>query len=583
MSSGRSGRHRARPPGERNKATMTTRHYDYIIVGAGSAGCVLANRLSESGRHSVLLLETGGSDRSIFIRMPTALSIPMNTGKYAWQLETEPEPHLDNRRIYCPQGKVLGGSSSINGMVYVRGHACDFDQWQREGAHGWDYRHVLPYFRKAETWAFGGDVYRGDSGPLAVNNGNNMHNPLYRAFIRAGEEAGYPVTDDYNGAQQEGFGAMHMTVRDGVRCSTALAYLRPARGRSNLTVCTGALVKRVLLEDGRATGVRYQRRGAIHEVRASGEVILCAGALGSPHLLELSGIGRPEVLERAGIALEHELPGVGENLHDHLEFFFQFRCTQPLSLNRKLSLGNKLAIGARWVLRRDGLGATNHFESCGFIRSRTGVEWPDLQYHFLPAAMRYDGREAFDGDGFQVHVGHNKPVSRGSVHARSADPAQVPCIRFNYLQQEADREGFRACVRLTREIIHQPALDAYRGAEIKPGIDVRTDAQIDAFVRREAESAYHPCSSCRMGTDPLAVVDPQTRVHGLQGLRVVDASIFPVITNGNLNAPTIMVAERAADLILGKELLPPSDAPVRMDEQWRTQQRPAQPARFVGE
>lgn len=560
---------------------MKANTYDYIIVGAGSAGCVLANRLTEDGRHRVLLLETGGSDKSIFIQMPTALSIPMNTRKYAWQFETEPEPYLDNRRMHCPRGKVLGGSSSINGMVYVRGHARDFDEWQQAGAAGWDYRHCLPYFRKAETWAFGGDAYRGDDGPLGVNNGNNMRNPLYKAFIDAGVEAGYFATGDYNGARQEGFGAMHMTVKNGRRWSTANAYLRPAMARPNLTVVTHALVHRVLLEGKRAVGVRYEKGGAIHEVAAQQEVILSAGSIGSPHLLQLSGIGNRNVLEQAGIPVEHELPGVGENLQDHLEFYFQYRCLQPVSLNRKLDWWNKLKIGVRWLLKKDGLGATNHFESCGFIRSRPGVEWPDLQYHFLPAAMRYDGREAFAGDGFQLHIGHNKPRSRGFVHVQSSDPRHPPRIRFNYLQHEADREGFRACVRLTREIINQPAMDAYRGAEIQPGEDIQSDEQIDAFVRRAVESAYHPSCSCKMGTDRDAVVDPQTRVHGIAGLRVVDSSIFPTIPNGNLNAPTIMVAERAADLIRGLTPLEPSDAPVGVDEHWRQRQRPGEAKRAL--
>lgn len=548
--------------------------YDYIIVGAGSAGCVLANRLTEDGKHSVLLLETGGSDRSIFIQMPTALSIPMNTEKYAWQYETQPEPYLDNRRMHCPRGKVLGGSSSINGMVYVRGHARDFDEWQSEGATGWNYQHCLPYFRKAETWAFGGNAYRGDQGPLGVNNGNQMQNPLYRAFIEAGVQAGYLKTEDYNAAQQEGFGPMHMTVHKGRRWSTANAYLRPALQRGNLKVITHARVHRVVLENKTAVGVLFEHQGTLQTARVNREVILSAGSIGSPHLLQLSGIGNPDVLKAAGIETLHALPGVGENLQDHLEFYFQFRCLKPVSLNRKLGLWSRFLIGTRWILFKDGLGATNHFESCGFIRSKPGVEWPDLQYHFLPAAMRYDGKEAFDGDGFQLHIGHNKPRSRGHVRVISANPHQPPEIQFNYLQHEADREGFRACVRLTREIINQPAMDDYRGDEIQPGLDVQSDEQIDAFVRRAVESAYHPSCSCKMGVDAMAVVDPETRVHGIQGLRVVDSSIFPTIPNGNLNAPTIMVAERAADLIQGKDPLAPSDAPVSMVSGWQERQRP---------
>ncbi|WP_114417390.1 choline dehydrogenase [Marinospirillum perlucidum] len=553
---------------------MKENQYDYIIVGAGSAGCVLANRLSEDGQHRVLLLETGGSDKSIFIQMPTALSIPMNTKKYAWQFETEPEPYLDNRRMHCPRGKVLGGSSSINGMVYVRGHARDFDEWEAEGAQGWNYAQVLPYFKKAETWAFGGNDYRGSEGPLGVNNGNQMQNPLYQAFVEAGQDAGYFHTADYNAAQQEGFGPMHMTVKNGRRWSTANAYLRPAMNRENLTLVTHALVHKVLLDGKKATGVRYEKGGKTHEVSAAKEVILSAGSIGSPHLLQLSGIGPRDVLEKAGIEVQHELPGVGANLQDHLEFYFQFRCEQPVSLNRKLDWFSKLKIGVQWILTKTGLGATNHFESCGFIRSKAGVEWPDLQYHFLPAAMRYDGREAFDGDGFQLHIGHNKPKSRGHVRVQSADPRQAPSILFNYLQHEDDREGFRDCVRLTREIINQPAMDAYRGSEIQPGTEVQTDAEIDAFVRQAVESAYHPSCTCKMGQDEQAVVTPETRVHGIDQLRVVDSSIFPTIPNGNLNAPTIMVAERAADLIRGLEPLKASTAPVVMDDLWQERQRP---------
>ncbi|MBA6250912.1 MULTISPECIES: choline dehydrogenase [unclassified Colwellia] len=543
---------------------MNSDNYDYIIVGAGSAGCVLANRLSEDSKSKVLLLETGGSDKSIFIQMPTALSIPMNTKKYAWQFETEPEPNLDGRRMHCPRGKVLGGSSSINGMVYVRGHARDFDEWQDNGAQNWDYAHCLPYFKKAETWAFAGDEYRGKTGPLGVNNGNQMKNPLYKAFVDAGVEAGYSATSDYNGTQQEGFGPMHMTVKKGVRSSTANAYLRPAMARANLTVITHALVHKVLLNGKKAVGVRYERNGKIVDVVANKDVVLSAGPVGSPHILQLSGIGPKAVLEDAGIELIHDLPGVGENLQDHLEFYFQFKCKQPITLNGKLDWWSKLQIGVRWILTKKGLGSTNHFESCGFIRSKPSVEWPDIQYHFLPAAMRYDGKEAFAGHGFQVHVGHNKPKSRGFIKALSSDPKAHPQIRFNYLEHEEDREGFRACVRLTRDIINQSALDKYRGEEIQPGIGIQSDDEIDTFVRQFVESAYHPSCSCKMGTDALSVVDPQTRVHGIEGLRVVDSSIFPTIPNGNLNAPTIMVAERAADIIRGREVLSPSNAPVSL-------------------
>ncbi len=547
--------------------------FDYIIVGAGSAGCVLANRLSENPKHKVLLLETGGSDKSIFIKMPTALSIPMNTDKYAWQFNTEKEPYLNNREMHCPRGKVLGGSSSINGMVYVRGHAKDFDEWEAHGAEGWNYQACLPYFQKAETWYKGNDAYRGGNGELGVNNGNEMKNPLYTAFIKAGEQAGYDITSDYNGKQQEGFGPMHMTVKDGVRSSASREYLDPVKSRKNLTIVTGALVTKVVLEDKIAKGVEYAVNGKTETAATSNEVILSAGSIGSPHILQLSGIGDKDILKKAGIEVKHHLPGVGQNLQDHLEFYFQYKCKQPITLNRKLGLISKGLIGARWLFTRSGLGATNHFESCAFIRSKADVEWPDIQYHFLPAAIRYDGKSAFDGDGFQVHVGHNKPKSRGSVTVQSSDPTVPPKILFNYLQHQDDIEGFRACVRLTREIIAQPAFDDFRDGEIQPGEHIQTDEEIDAFVREAVESAYHPSCSCKMGEDEMAVVDFQTNVHGIEGLRVVDSSIFPTIPNGNLNAPTIMVAEKAADIILGKPALPPQNVPVDIHPNWQTQQR----------
>ncbi|TMN32758.1 choline dehydrogenase [Pseudoalteromonas sp. S2755] len=547
--------------------------FDYIIVGAGSAGCVLTNRLSENPAHKVLLLETGGSDKSIFIQMPTALSIPMNTDKYAWQFHTEPEPYLDNRVMHCPRGKVLGGSSSINGMVYVRGHAKDFDEWQDHGAQGWDYQSCLPYFKRAESWYLGGDEYRGEQGPLGTNNGNEMANPLYRAFISAGEQAGYAFTKDYNGEQQEGFGPMHMTVKDGKRCSSSRAYLDPIKHRSNLTIVTGALVQKVLLDGKTATGVEFSVKGNLKKANATKEVILSAGSIGSPHLLQLSGIGDKEALTAAGVEVKHHLPGVGKNLQDHLEFYFQYKCKQPITLNGKLGLISKGLIGARWLLNKSGLGATNHFESCAFIRSKAGVEWPDLQYHFLPAAIRYDGKSAFDGHGFQVHVGHNKPKSRGEVTIKSADPTVAPKIQFNYLAEQEDIEGFRACVRLTREIIEQSAFDDFRQSEIQPGEHIQTDEEIDAFVRQAVESAYHPSCSCKMGEDEMAVVDSQTRVHGVKGLRVVDSSIFPTIPNGNLNAPTIMVAEKAADMILGNSPLAAEGANVAMTQNWQQVQR----------
>ena len=550
-------------------------HYDYIIVGAGSAGCVLANRLSEDSSNKVLLLETGGSDKSIFIKMPTALSIPMNTDKYAWQFHTQPEPYLDNREMHCPRGKVLGGSSSINGMVYVRGHAKDFDEWQQHGANGWDYQSCLPYFQKAESFYLGENAYRGGNGPLGVNNGNEMQNPLYTTFIKAGVEAGYASTDDYNASQQEGFGPMHMTVKNGVRSSASREYLDPVKSRSNLTVITGALAQKVILDGKKATGIEYKVNGNVQTAHAAKEVVLSAGPIGSPHILQLSGIGDKDILEKAGVEVKHHLPGVGQNLQDHLEFYFQYKCKQPITLNGKLGLISKGLIGAKWLFTRKGLGATNHFESCAFIRSKPGVEWPDIQYHFLPAAMRYDGRSAFAGHGFQVHVGHNKPKSRGSVTIQSANPEQPPQILFNYLQHKDDIEGFRACVRLTRDIIEQSAFDDYRNEEIQPGKHIQTDEEIDAFVRQAVESAYHPSCSCKMGEDDMAVVNSNTQVHGIEGLRVVDSSIFPTVPNGNLNAPTIMVAEKAADIILGNVALQKANADVAMTQNWQETQREA--------
>jgi choline dehydrogenase len=557
--------------------------YDYIIVGAGSAGCVLASRLSEDPEVRVLLIEAGGSDSSIFVQMPTALSIPMNMPRFNWGFVSEPEPYMDSRRLDCPRGKVLGGSSSINGMVYVRGHACDFEEWEQSGATDWGYPHCLPYFKRAETWQGVSDEYRGGDGPLGTCNGNRMRNPLYQAFIEAGRQAGYLQTDDYNGHQQEGFGPMHMTVKNGVRWSTANAYLKPALPRPNLTLVQNALNEKVTLDNGRATGIVYrQGRQRVH-AHAAREVILAAGSIGSPSLLQLSGIGPAATLEDAGIAVRHELAGVGENLQDHLEVYFQYECTQALSLNSKLNPFAKFLIGARWILFKDGLGATNHFESCAFIRSRAGIKWPDIQYHFLPAAMRYDGNAAFAGHGFQVHVGPNKPKSRGRLWVTSADPAQPPRILFNYLQHRDDVEAFRACIHLSREILSQSAMDPYRGREIQPGKDCVSDTAIDAWVRANAESAYHPSCTCKMGTaeDPLAVVDAECRVLGTQGLRVVDSSIFPTITNGNLNAPTIMVAEKAADLIRGRSPLPASNAPYWVDSEWQIRQRQGTPQRTL--
>jgi choline dehydrogenase len=547
--------------------------YDYVIVGAGSAGCVLADRLSAAG-HKVLVIEYGGSDRSVFIQMPSALSIPMNMAKYNWQYETEPEPHLGGRRMHTPRGKVIGGSSSINGLVYVRGNPMDFDRWQEEGAIGWSYADVLPYFRRAESRQEGGDDHRGHEGPLSTSYGR-LKNPLYRAFVEAAHQAGYPATDDVNGAQQEGFGRMDMTVKNGVRWSAANAYLKPAMRRANLTAVTHALASRVLFDGRRATGVAYTRNGADHVAHAAREVILSGGPINSPQLLKLSGIGPAAELQRHGIAVVHDLPGVGENLQDHLEFYFQIEATKPVTLYSSMNPLAKAMIGLRWLLRRDGLGATNHFESCGFIRSRAGIRYPDIQYHFLPLAVTYDGKSMANGHGFQAHVGPMRSKSRGHIRLRSADPAEKPEILFNYMSHPDDWEEMRACVRLTREIFSQDAFAPYRGRELQPGADVVTDEAIDAFVRDKVESAYHPSCTCKIGSDsdPMAVVDARLRVRGVDGLRVVDSSVMPSVTTGNLNAPTIMIGEKGADHILGNAMLAASNAPVYHAEGWEARQR----------
>jgi len=549
-------------------------NFDFIIVGSGSAGAVMAHRLGEDGKNSVLVLEYGGTDWGPLIQMPSALSYPMNMKRYDWGFVSEPEPHLNNRRMVTPRGKVIGGSSSINGMVYVRGHAKDYDTWEEMGARGWGYRHVLPYFKRMETSHGGEEGWRGTNGPLHVTRGT-MKNPLYQAFIEAGREAGYPLTEDYNGRQQEGLGPFEMTVWKGVRWSSANAYLRPALKTGKVKLETHALARRIILEGKRAVGIEYEQGGQVKSAFANREVVLAASALNSPKLLMLSGIGSAEHLGEMGIKTAHDLPGVGQNLHDHLEILLQVSCTQPITLNSKMDLISKGVIGLEWLLFKTGLGATNHFESCGFIRTRAGVEYPDLQYHFLPAAIRYDGKAPSSGHGYQVHVGPNRSKSRGWLKLRSNDPKEPPRALFNYMSHPQDWEDFRTGIRLTREILGQDALAPYRGEELMPGPQVQSDEQIDDYIRDHVESAYHPCGACRMGSpdDPLAVVDPECRVIGIERLRIADASIVPMVTNGNLNGPCLMIGEKASDHILGRDPLPPSNQEPWINPNWRTSQR----------
>ena len=530
-----------------------TERYDYIIIGSGSAGSALAYRLGEDGQRRILVLEFGGTDAGPLIQMPAALSYPMNMPRYDWGYRAEPEPALGGRSLACPRGKVIGGSSSINGMIYVRGHAGDYAHWEDSGAAGWGYADVLPYFRRMETSHGGEAPWRGTGGPLHVTRGPR-DNPLHDAFVAAAQAAGYAATPDYNGYRQEGFGPADMTVWKGRRWSAANAYLRPALKRGNVRLVKGALVDRILFDGRRAKGVRYFRGGVAHEVAADAEIILSAGAINSPQILQRSGVGPGQVLQAAGVDVLADRPGVGANLQDHLEVYFQVACLQPITLYRHLGLLAKARIGAEWLFFKRGLGASNQFETLGFIRSAAGVAYPDIQYHFLPVAISYDGTAPAEGHGFQLHVGPMRSKSRGYVHIRDANAENPPEIRFNYMSHPDDWAEFRRCIRLSREIIAQPPMDSYRGAEIQPGEGAVSDEAIDAFIRDNAESAYHPCGTVRMGAADAAmsVVDPHCRVIGVDGLRVADSSIFPRITNGNLNAPSIMTGEKAADHIMGR-------------------------------
>ena len=549
---------------------------DYVIVGAGSSGCAMAYRLADAGRQ-VIVVEYGGSDRGPLINMPGALSYPMRMRRYDWGLESDPEPHLGGRRLATPRGKVIGGSSSINGMVYVRGHARDFDHWRDLGADTWSYADVLPYFQRMEDWHDGGRggsaSWRGRGGPLHVTRGQRS-NPLTRAFVEAGRQAGYPVTLDYNGHQQEGFGAFEMTVWKGERWSSAKAYLRPALRTGNCRVVR-AHANRVILNGTRATGIEIERAGRTEVIHARAEVILSASSLNSPKLLMLSGIGPAAHLAEHGIDTVADRPGVGQNLQDHLEIYVQVAASQPVSLYRYWNLPGKAYVALRWLLTRSGPGASNQFESTGFIRSAAGVEYPDLQFHFLPIAVGYDGRMAARQHGFQAHVGPMRSLSRGEVLLRSADPKDPPRIRFNYMSHENDWRDFRAGIRLTREIFAQPAFAPFYVRELRPGPDAQTDDELDAVIRDHVESAYHPCGTARMGRrdDPMAVVDAEARVIGVEGLRLADSSIFPRITNGNLNAPSIMVGEKVSDAILGRPPLAPSNLEPWIHPDWKSRQR----------
>ncbi|TAM94737.1 MAG: choline dehydrogenase [Rhizobiaceae bacterium] len=533
----------------------------------------MAYRLSEDGRHSVIVIEYGGTDAGPLIQMPAALSIPLNMPRYDWGFQTEPEPHLGSRVLATPRGKVIGGSSSINGMVYVRGHARDFDHWAEQGAAGWTYADVLPYFKRMEHSHGGEAGWRGTDGPLHVQRGARK-NPLFQAFIEAGREAGFETTEDYNGSKQEGFGWMEQTIHKGRRWSAANAYLRPALKRSNVSLVKG-FARRIVIEGKRATGVEIEAGGHVRTIRARREVIVAASSINSPKLLMLSGIGPAAHLKEQGIAVIAGRPGVGRNLQDHLELYIQQAATQPITLYSKLGLFPKALIGAQWLFFKTGLGASNHFEAAAFVRSNAGVAYPDIQYHFLPVAIRYDGKAAAKTHGFQAHVGPMRSKSRGSVTLRSADPKAKPLIRFNYMEHPDDWADFRHCIRLTREIFGQAAFDPYRGVEIAPGATVQSDEALDDFIREHVESAYHPCGTCRMGRadDPFSVVDPECRVIGVEGLRVADSSIFPRITNGNLNGPSIMTGEKAADHILGKPPLPSSNQEPWINPRWRESDR----------